>query len=153
MDSELKMVDDSAIPALSLPEAVPPNAGYLRGIRCQASSATVLGFFEIPPYISRRQFMFLRCLSVLLLASLAVGQATPAASPQTPAQAPAPAPPSSNPAEKTPEDIAPTTPVIVVDGVCEKAPASKTAAAASKAKTAADCKTIVTKAEFESLAN
>jgi hypothetical protein len=99
--------------------------------------------------------MFFRCVSVLLLASLAVGQATPAASPQTPAQAPAPAPApsSSKPAGKTPADISPTTPVIVVDGVCDKAPVSKTAAAASKAKTPADCKTIITKAEFESLAN
>lgn len=97
--------------------------------------------------------MFLRCLSVLLLATLAVGQATPAASPQTPAQAPPPAPSPSKPAEKTSADVSPTTPVIVIDGVCDKAPVSKTAAAAAKAKTGADCKTIVTKAEFESLAN
>jgi hypothetical protein len=55
---------------------------------------------------------------------------------------------------KTPADVSPTTPVIVLDGVCETTPASKkTAGTASATKSAGECKTIITKADFESLAN
>lgn len=94
-----------------------------------------------------------RCLSVLLLAAFAVGQDTAPVAPSSPAQPPA-AVQAGKAARKPAAEMSPSTPVITINGVCEKAPAPKTATAAtSKAKPAGACKTVITKAEFESLAN
>ncbi|MBZ5629277.1 MAG: peptidyl-prolyl cis-trans isomerase [Acidobacteriia bacterium] len=50
--------------------------------------------------------------------------------------------------------IGPDAPVIIIDGFCETPPARpKSAAAASKAKSAAGCKTAITRAQFDELAN
>lgn len=92
-----------------------------------------------------------RCLSVLLLASVAVGQAAPAVSPKSPAQSTARAGRAES--SSAGANISPTTPVITIVGVCDKPTASKTAAGAAKSKASGACKTVVTKAEFESLAN
>jgi hypothetical protein len=102
-------------------------------------------------------------LLCVLLGTLAWGQAAPSAAPppqpaQTPAaegfkpQAPAPAPDTS-------ASVPPDAPVITVNGVCPAAPkpvAAKGTAVkpASATKTSpADCKTVITKAQFEKLAN
>ncbi len=102
-------------------------------------------------------------LVCVLLGTLAWGQAAPGAPP--PGQAPAgaapqaPAPPADTSAS-VPADAA----VITIDGVCAPTPkpaAAKTAGAAAKpasAKTTtaapkAPCKTVITKAQFEKLAN
>lgn len=94
-----------------------------------------------------------RCLSVLLLASFAAGQATPAASPKAPAPAAQTKSAAKTSTSKASGELAPTTPVITIQGVCDKPAASKTATVAAKAKTSSECKTVITKAEFESLAS
>jgi len=74
---------------------------------------------------------------ILLLATLAFGQAAPVPAPPTPNQ------PAATATEKPAEpQVAPTDPVITVPGVC--ADASKTGDA---------CKTVITKEQFEKLAN
>jgi hypothetical protein len=93
-------------------------------------------------------------LLCVLLASLAWGQAAPAGS------APPMHPPlasAANPAAA--EDaaaIAPTVAVLTIDGVCPahpKSPAKATTVKPASAKAAtADCKTVITRAEFEKLA-
>src|SRR5258708_5977323 len=97
----------------------------------------------------------------VLLGALAWGQAAPATPPTGQPVAPSPAPKPPAPAE-TP-DTAASVPadaaVITVKGVCPaqpkaaatKAGAATTAGATAKAP-AADCKTVITKAEFERLA-
>lgn len=101
--------------------------------------------------------MHYRCLAVLLLASFAVGQApstTPAPSTEKPA---APASPGSKPASPGgSQTVAPDAPVITIDGICDTPkPAAKTTAAKTgvKKSAAADCKTIVSRAQFDALAN
>ena len=106
-------------------------------------------------------------LLCVLMGTLAWGQAqsgtTPAQAPPpqaspSPAQAPgqAPAPAAKPPAP--PKEIADTAVVITIKGVCAPkttAPASKTAtgkATAAPARKPADCKTEITKAQFEKLA-
>lgn len=65
---------------------------------------------------------------------------TPAsAAPQTPAPAGAPTSAPAQPAAEVPPD----TPVITINGLCENPPSDKAAAA--------DCKTVITRAEFEKL--
>ncbi len=98
--------------------------------------------------------MSFRCLSVLLLASLAVGQASPAPAPKPP-KAAATGQQTSNPPAKGAEDLAPNTPVITITGVCDTAvmPTKASTTADAKSKTGASCKTVITKAQFESLAN
>ncbi|HYL15941.1 MAG TPA: peptidyl-prolyl cis-trans isomerase [Terriglobales bacterium] len=98
--------------------------------------------------------MQFRCLPVLLLASLALGQAAPAptskkAAPKSPA-ASTPAKPAQ-PTAKDSSGVAPETPVITITGVCDR-PAARTKAAPAP-KTKADCKTVVTRAQFEEIAN
>lgn len=96
-------------------------------------------------------------LVCVLLGAVAWGQAAPAAPPaQQPGQAPAPAaaqPPAAPPDMSA--SVPATAAVITVKGVCPAPP--KTAAAkgtAAKPATApADCKTVITKAEFEKLAS
>jgi len=96
-------------------------------------------------------------LLCVLLGALAWGQAAPTPPPAQPMQAPA-APPDMS--ASVPADAA----VITVNGVCPATPkpalpkaTAATPAAAPKgpaAKTsAADCKTVITKAEFEKMAN
>jgi hypothetical protein len=91
--------------------------------------------------------MIHRGLVCLLLGALAWGQAaTPksAAPPQKPAAQPA-APPSAPQEAKAPEaaKVPPDAPVITIDGLCDNPPADQTKAS--------DCKTVVTRAEFEKL--
>ena len=109
------------------------------------------------------------CLLCVLLGSLAWGQAAPSTpAPLQPAQAPAE--PEAKPQAPTPtapaapEDksgsVPATAPVLTIDGVCPPQPkvatAAKTAAGAktpaAKSSTAG-CKTVITKAQFEKLAN
>jgi hypothetical protein len=95
-----------------------------------------------------------RWLMCVLLGTLAWGQAAPGT--------PAPPPPAQAPAD-TSASIPPTAAVITILGVCSaqpKAAAAKgtaakpvTGAKAPVAKSAADCKTVITKAEFERLAS
>jgi hypothetical protein len=97
-------------------------------------------------------------LLCLLMASLAWGQAAPAGAP--PASSHPPLAAAARPVSSTsPEEgaaIAPTAPVLTINGVCQSQPktaAKGTAAKPGSAKTpGADCKTIITKAEFEKLA-
>lgn len=90
--------------------------------------------------------MIYRGLVCLLLAALAWGQAAtkPATAPQTPAQgaasSAAPGPVVKLPA---PPEVAPDAAVITLPGVCDNPPADKSMAA--------DCKTVVTRAEFEQI--
>ena len=99
----------------------------------------------------------------VLLGALAWGQAAPATAPpaqSAPAAAPGPPgkpqPPAAAP--DTAASVPPDAPVITVKGVCPPQPktaATKaTAVKPAGAKTApADCKTVITKAEFEKLAS
>jgi parvulin-like peptidyl-prolyl isomerase len=94
-------------------------------------------------------------LMCALLVALAWGQAVPGAPAPTPSQ-PAPAPEDASAA------VPPGATVITILGVCSTQPrpaaatatAAKpaTAAKAAAAKSSADCKTVITKAEFEKLA-
>jgi hypothetical protein len=102
--------------------------------------------------------MIHRGLVCLLFAAMAWGQATsstPAQPAQNPAAQPGPAavppgsaaPSNSIPAPDTaakaePAKVAPDAPVITLDGVCDNA---------TPDKPASDCKTVVTRAEFENL--
>ncbi|MCU1301881.1 MAG: hypothetical protein JWQ87_2165 [Candidatus Sulfotelmatobacter sp.] len=95
-------------------------------------------------------------LLCVLLGTLAWGQAKPETAPAqaTPAQAPGAAAKAPEPAAEVPE----TAIVLTIKGVCPAAPktaaASKTGAskAAAPAKKPADCKTEVTRAQFEKIA-
>ena len=97
-------------------------------------------------------------LMCVLLGSLAWGQAAPAGSAPVPSRPPMAA--AANPVSpKTADDataIAPTAAVLTIDGVCAAHPkptAKATAVKPASAKAAtADCKTVITKAEFEKLA-
>ena len=85
----------------------------------------------------------------VLLGTLGWGQTAPSAPPR--------APQVQVPAEDTSESVPDTAPVITIKGVCAPTPAAKTTAAqsatAAKRTSAADCKTVLTKAQFEKLAN
>lgn len=107
-------------------------------------------------------------LLCVLMGTLAWGQAAPVAPPPQPAQAPA-APGARPQAPTAAEDAAAALPanaaVLTIEGICPPTPkaaaAKGTAAkpASAGAKTAApktsqaDCKTVITKAQFEKLAN
>jgi hypothetical protein len=86
-----------------------------------------------------------RGLVCLLLGGLAWGQAAkPAASPATPQSSPAP---MSEPAETKPPDpskVPADAPVITIAGLCKDA-------SSDKSSSDPNCKTVITKAEFESL--
>lgn len=86
-----------------------------------------------------------RVVVCLLLASLAWGQAAskPAAAPGAPSKAPASTSSAAPAATATPAEVAPDAAVITLPGVCDNPPADKSKAA--------DCKTVVTRAEFEQL--
>lgn len=87
-----------------------------------------------------------------LLGTMALAQAEPGA----PAQ-PGQQPPATLPVAQP--EVKPTDPVLTITGFCPKAAASKTAAGAkapakpASAKAPTDCKTVITRAEFEKLAN
>jgi hypothetical protein len=84
----------------------------------------------------------------LLLAGVALGQSTsPSSSPKSkPTLKPRPsAPGSSATTSETPSNVSPDTPVITVQGLCER-PGGSTA-------TPSDCKTVITRAEFEKITN
>jgi len=89
--------------------------------------------------------MFKIWLMCVLLGTLAWGQAAPGApaplQPLQPAQAPA----------DTSADVPPDAAVITLIGVCPAQPELGTAKAPAAEAPAADCKTVITKAEFESL--
>jgi len=91
-------------------------------------------------------------LVCLLLGALAWGQAAnsnPARAPQkaaSPSATPQSAAPAGMPAAASPQpvaDLPSDTPVITINGLCENPPADKSAAA--------NCKTVITRAEFEKL--
>jgi uncharacterized protein (DUF2344 family) len=92
-------------------------------------------------------------LLCVLVAGLAWGQAAPAGSP--PASHP-PLAAAARPSSEEGADVAPTAAVLTITGVCQDQP--KTAVKGTAAKPAgakpamADCKTVITKAEFEKLA-
>ncbi len=103
-------------------------------------------------------------LLCVLFGTLAWGQAQPGTTPAppspaqaSPAQTPTTAPKAAEPAAEVPENAV----VLTIKGVCPAVPktaaASKTAAAgksaAATAKKPADCKTEITRAQFEKLAN
>jgi uncharacterized protein (DUF2344 family) len=101
----------------------------------------------------------MRSIGVLcvLVAGLAWGQAAPAGSPPAdhPPLATAARPASPGPSEEG-TALAPTAAVLTITGVCQGQPRSAdkgTVAKPASAKTAsADCKTVITRAEFEKLA-
>ena len=96
-------------------------------------------------------------LLCVLLGTLAWGQPQPGPTPGqlSPAQAPGAANAPASPAADVPENA----PVLTIDGVCPPAPktaaAAKTAASktAAAAKKPAECKTVITRAEFEKIAS
>jgi hypothetical protein len=131
--------------------------------------ATILG--SIYPYFlidqSWRIFVMRKSwlLCVLSLAAMAWGQAQPATTPSSTTASPSAAAPAATPAQapkaapapvkEVPENAA----VLTIYGVCPAtgaATASKTAAAkgstTSTAKKSSDCKTVITRAEFEKIA-
>jgi bifunctional DNA-binding transcriptional regulator/antitoxin component of YhaV-PrlF toxin-antitoxin module len=97
--------------------------------------------------------MHFRSLAILLLCSLAVGQAAPSPS-SKPAEKLTTAPAEADKSAKTAAEsssVAPSAAVITVDGICDTPPAAAKAAPAAKSKTA--CKTVITRAQFEDLAS
>jgi hypothetical protein len=93
--------------------------------------------------------MIYRWLACLLLGALAWGQAAnptsqpsspPAQNPAAPSN-PAPAKPATDVKPAEASSIPPDGPVITIQGLCDNPPADKTRAA--------DCKTVITRAEFE----
>ena len=97
--------------------------------------------------------MHLRSLAILLLCSLAVGQAVPSSS-SKPAEKPATAPAAADKSDKTTAEgksVAPSAAVITIDGVCDTPAATAKTVPAAKSKAA--CKTVITRAQFEDLAS
>ncbi len=85
------------------------------------------------------------CLLAILMCGMAMAQTQPSSSsapakPAAPAQAPAAKP--ATPAAPAAETVAPDAPVITVAGVCDQPTAN-----------ASDCKTVITRAQFEKMAN
>ena len=94
--------------------------------------------------------MHLRSLAVLLLGSLAVGQATPNASSKAgtaPAQA---AEQSKTVKPDSGASVPATAAVITINGVCDSPTSGAKTKAAAKPTT---CKTVITRAQFEELSN
>jgi len=95
-------------------------------------------------------------LLCVLLGTLAWGQATPEITPASPAQPPSAASKAPAPPSEVPENAV----VLTIKGVCAAPPkttaASKVVAgktSAAPAKKPADCKTQITRAQFEKIAN
>ena len=87
--------------------------------------------------------MRMKWLVCVLLGTLAWGQAARSAPPPQPAPAPMSQPTPADTSASVPDDAA----VLTVTGVCDS-PQKPPAGSAT-----GDCKTIITKAEFESLVN
>ena len=100
-------------------------------------------------------YMYLRSLALLALGSIALGQqVTSTSSPSIPAQVPSNAtgarPPG--PTLRPPVNgLGPRDPVITIQGLCDTPAVSKTAKRASDK--VAECKTVITRAQFELLAS
>ncbi|HET7209514.1 MAG TPA: peptidyl-prolyl cis-trans isomerase [Terriglobales bacterium] len=95
--------------------------------------------------------MRISTLGLLLISALAVGQATQKAPPATHM---APASPTQNSAAGGESAIAPDAAVITIPGVCDSAPAHPAASKAAKPASAGEtCRTVITRSEFETLAN
>jgi PPIC-type PPIASE domain len=94
--------------------------------------------------------MRIRYFAILLFASLAMGQAAPSSAtrplPRHPVNPAAPAAPAGGES-----NVAPDAPVITIPGVCDSSAAHAKAAAGATAKE--DCKTVITRSQFETLAN
>ena len=90
-----------------------------------------------------------RLLALLLLSAFALAQTKapaqkPAQPPTKPPSAPASAAPATAPKTAEPAEVAPTAPVITIAGLCNgRVPATPSP----------ECKTVITRAEFEKLAN
>jgi len=93
------------------------------------------------------------CIQVLLVASLALAQ-TPANTTATPAPKPFPTSVNAGTALRRPKpsSVAPDTPVITIMGLCEAASRPKTGTTPAKRAAGSDCKTVVTRAQFDALA-
>jgi hypothetical protein len=97
-------------------------------------------------------------LLCVLLGTMAWGQAQPGATPAPP-PSPAQAPSTAAPAAKPPAaEVSENAAVLTIYGVCPATPKTTAAAKTTGAKTAAakkpeDCKTIITRAQFEKIAN
>ena len=94
-------------------------------------------------------------LLCVLLGALAWGQAPPEMTPASPAQSPSAASKAPAPPSEVPENAV----VLTIKGVCAAAPKTTTASktgtgktAAAPAKKPADCKTEITRAQFEKIA-
>jgi bifunctional DNA-binding transcriptional regulator/antitoxin component of YhaV-PrlF toxin-antitoxin module len=85
---------------------------------------------------------------VVLLAAMAVGQAAPA-----PAAVPENPTAPSDTAKPAEAKVAPEAAVITIPGVCEAPSAKAAGTKGATQKSKADCKTVITRSQFESLAN
>jgi PPIC-type PPIASE domain len=89
--------------------------------------------------------MHFRCWALFVLSSIALGQGAPSSLP--------------SPSALGTSSVGPNDPVITIRGLCDPPAGSRDTVTAGKAansvaaKTPADCKTIITRAQFESLAN
>jgi hypothetical protein len=99
--------------------------------------------------------MYLRSLAILALGSIALGQqVTSTVSPSLPAHVPSnatdvrPPGPALRPLVN---GLGPSDPVITIQGLCDTPAVSKTAKRASDK--VGDCKTVITRAQFELLAS
>src|SRR6201987_2336740 len=103
--------------------------------------------------------MRFRSLTILALTSIALGQAVPVTVPAAPGTTPNKAT-AIRPSGPVPAPLAghvgANDPVITVQGICDTPAASKTAKPASNSTAVshktADCKTVITRAQFELLA-
>lgn len=90
-------------------------------------------------------------LPILMLAPFSLGQLTPAGSPAS-VTVVAPSSTAATAARRSPRtSVKPDSPVIIIDGLCESRPARTAAASSTKDTTA--CKTVITRAQFDELAN
>jgi hypothetical protein len=90
--------------------------------------------------------MQLRSAALLLLLSpVAMGQAASPSSPKTPQKRALPAAQAAKPATGENTSVAPDAPVITITETCENA--------GTQPKSGSECKTVVTRAQFERLAN
>lgn len=93
--------------------------------------------------------MYIRYFVVLLLASWAMGQALPSSpQPPLPRHAQNPTAPAADAGDRA--QMAPDTPVITVPGVCD---APRAHAAAATPASQEGCQTVITRAQFEALAD
>ncbi len=95
--------------------------------------------------------MRLAHLTVVLFGSLAVGQTAPGPAPVAP-----PRPPAQPTGQAPASNVAPDAPVITIPGVCDTGSTRADMSAGANApadKPKEECQTVITRAQFESLAN